>query len=351
MKTPSPPRVLAIARGAAAIVGAPVREGCVHSVFRRAANLWVPPNTLLAITAPTAMRVPNGVVVDAPAELPVEAFLGLGVGMTAWVGDGSVRVPAAGLSIDAAGAPVWDPRPQFPDQPIAPAVFSQHLDRLAILIRGSAPAKRWSFASVLDPLFGSEMNPGLSPRRALTPLPPSPCAQGEGERREVGLERLAHRARPAVSDLLAGIAASETDRIAAAARRLAGLGHGLTPSGDDFLIGVCGALALVVAALPLRAGCQQARTCADQAIAVAVAAAGRTTLLSSIWLDHAARGEFSAEVGDMLVSLADTNATGLDEAATRLLAVGNLSGLDTAVGVLLGSRAALSSDRRHPSRA
>ena len=325
MQKADSPRPLAIARGAAALVLGPVREGYVYSVFRRAANLWAPPNTLLAVTAPTAMRVPNGVVVDAPTWAPETAFLGLGVAMPAWIGDGFIRIPAARFCINVDAAPLWDARPQFPERTISPEFLAQHLDRLDCLVRDSARGNPWCFASVLDPL--------------------------ERERREACLERVAHRARPAVSDLLAGIAANETDRISAGTRRLAGLGHGLTPSGDDFLIGVCGALALVGAALPSRAVCQQAGTCDDQAAAVAAAAAGRTTLLSSIWLDHAARGEFSAEVGDVLVTLADTNATGLEVAATRLLAVGDLSGLDTAAGVLLGSRAALSSNRRHPSRA
>lgn len=326
VELPHSPRARVIARGAAEIVRGPVRVGYVHSVFRRAANLWAPPNTLLAIAEPTAMRVPNGVVIDLLAGAPEEAFLGLGAAMPVWIGDGCIRVPAAGCRIEAVDVPLWDPRPQFPERSISAAPLAQRLDRLARLLRDSARGKRWSFASVLDPL-------AHQPRGA-DPLDP---------REDVRLERLAHRARPAASDLLAGLAVGETDRIWDAARRLAGLGHGLTPSGDDFLIGICGALALAEAILPAQPGCRQEGNRLDQARTIAAAAEGRTTLMSAIWLDYAARGEFSAEVGDVLVSLADAEVAALETAVARLLAIGGLSGLDTAMGVLLGSRAALTS--------
>ena len=91
------------------------------------------------------------------------------------------------------------------------------------------------------------------------------------------------------------------------------------------------------------AGFGQPGNCRSQTRAIAAAAAGRTNTLSATWLDYAARGEFSAELGALLVALAEPDAIGLEEAAARLLAVGELSGLDTAAGVLLGSRAVLSS--------
>jgi hypothetical protein len=309
------------------MVRGPVRVGYVHSVFRRAANLWVSPDALLAITAPSAPRVPNGFVVHDSAGLSDGAFLGLDAGMEVRVGAGVVRVPAAGLCIDLADVPIWDPRPQFSGRPISPAVLSQHLDRLAFLVRNGARAKPWSLASVLDPLAGQR--PGVA---TLEP------------REEARRHRLACRARVAANALLSGIAVGDSDRLSAAAEQLAGLGHGLTPSGDDFLTGICGALALPNAGFSATAGFGQPEDRRNQTRVIAAAAAGRTTMLSATWLDHAARGEFSAEVSALLVSLADTSkAPGLEEAAARLFAVGELSGLDTAVGVLLGSRAVLSS--------
>ncbi|MBX6343113.1 MAG: DUF2877 domain-containing protein, partial [Thermomicrobiaceae bacterium] len=120
-----------------------------------------------------------------------------------------------------------------------------------------------------------------------------------------------------------------------AACRLVGLGPGLTPSGDDFLIGVCGALALVGALAP-----SVAEDCRAAARVIAASAPGRTTLLSLTWLRQAAAGEFSAELGGLLAALVTAgDDAALERAAERLLAIGGTSGWDMAVGVLLGGQA------------
>ena len=308
------------------MVDGPMRLGSVHSVFGRAANLWIPPDSLLAITGPISTRVPNGIIVDS-ARSETERFLGLRAGMMVRAGHGCVSIRAAGLHIDTSGAPRWDPRPRFPSRTLPPAGLERNLNGLDWLIRQDAGDKPWSFASLLDP----------SANHVQETRAPS---QGEEAQRAL----LARRARPAVAAILAAVELGETDRISLAARRLAGLGRGLTPSGDDFLIGVCGAILLADAMLPVsrnetRPGAASRR---DRALAIAVAA-DQTTVLSAVWLRHAARAEFSSEVGRVLVTLAGEDASELHAAVTQLLAVGGVSGLDTATGLLHGSRAMLSS--------
>jgi hypothetical protein len=68
--------------------------------------------------------------------------------------------------------------------------------------------------------------------------------------------------------------------------------------------------------------------------------------LSAVWLRHAAQGEFSAELGRVLTALAEADATDLEAAVAALLAIGELSGLDTAAGVLHGGRAVLAGHRQ-----
>jgi hypothetical protein len=259
-------------------------------------------------------------------------LLGLTIDMTVRAGNGSVQIPAAGLHIDTASVPRWDPRPRFPSQPIAPAELERNLDHLDRLIRRDAGDKPWSFASVLDP---SACHP--------------PESRAPGQSGEAQWALLARRVRPAVTALLAAVEECETNRISAAARRLAGLGYGLTPSGDDFMIGVCGSLVLAGAILPASRNAAHAIAASrqDQAAAIA-AAADRTTLMSSVWLRHAAQGEFSSEVGRVLVALAGAGALELHEAVAELLMVGGVSGLDTATGLLHWGRTVLSS-RRQPN--
>jgi hypothetical protein len=245
--------------------------------------------------------------------------------MTARTGRGCIAVASAGLRIEIAGAALWDPRLPVPVQRLGATGLERNLDRLAELIRRDAAGKPWSFATLLD----------LQAHHAQESHDP-----GRGEEDQRAL--LAQWVRPAVAALLAAVNSGETARITAAARKLAGLGHGLTPAGDDFLIGVCAAIALANAMLPV--SCNGAHASAvslrDRALAIAVAA-DQTTTLSAVWLRHAAHAEFSAEVSRVAAALTSNDAAELEPAVGELLAVGGTSGLDTATGLLHGSRAIL----------
>jgi len=117
---------------------------------------------------------------------------------------------------------------------------------------------------------------------------------------------------------------------ACAADQLVGLGPGLTPSGDDLLAGTLAALRLL--------GGDPAFT---TALADHVSAVGdrRTTALSATLLRLAGQGNVAAEVGQVIKAL---NGRGsLDEAASRLYAIGHSSGADLAQGLLIGGTAVL----------
>jgi hypothetical protein len=325
-------RALTIAHAAAATVEGPACIGSVQSVFRRAANLRIPPDALLAITDPLASRVPNGIVVDA-VRSPGERFLDLRVEMTVRVGHGCVDIPSAGLRVETAGAAHWDPRPRFPSRSLDSVGRARNLDWLAWLIHRDAAGKPWSLASLLAP-----------------PVAPAQEIRAPGHHVDAQRFLLAQRARPAIAALLAALQEDEIARISAAARRLAGLGHGLTPAGDDLLIGVCAALTLAAAMLPVSHHSAHASAASLRERALAIAdAADQTTTLSAVWLRHAANAEFSLEVGRVVVALAGDDAAGLQEAVSALLAVGASSGLDTAAGLLYGTRALLGSSTALPN--
>jgi hypothetical protein len=118
-----------------------------------------------------------------------------------------------------------------------------------------------------------------------------------------------------------------------AACGLAGLGPGLTPSGDDTLGGFIGVLALADA----QTGTD---TTANKRLTEGIASAARphTTLLSATLLAHAARGEMAEQVGELLMALTlpqEADAAVL-QAAEGVLAFGACSGGDTLLGLLLG---------------
>lgn len=111
----------------------------------------------------------------------------------------------------------------------------------------------------------------------------------------------------------------------------AGRGPGLTPAGDDFLVGVMHALWAVLA--PSEA----ARLCG----VMAAAAVPRTTSLSGAWLDAAARGEAAERWHVLFDEIARKNETGLRMAVRSILQTGHTSGADALAGFMAQTRRGL----------
>lgn len=110
----------------------------------------------------------------------------------------------------------------------------------------------------------------------------------------------------------------------AKAENLAGLGQGLTPAGDDWLMG---ALYALWSTWPV----DEARPWAS---AILAAAAPRTTLLSAAWLKAAAWGEAGEPWHEFVETiLGDQDATVIS-AVRRILATGHTSGADALAGYL-----------------
>lgn len=142
------------------------------------------------------------------------------------------------------------------------------------------------------------------------------------------LRRLPDDAAEVPQDVIDGLAhaVAGQDPIRAAVRALAGLGPGLTPAGDDVLVGLLSAL--VCLRHP------QADRYAEEVLA---GAAGRTTDLSTTLLRHAAAGECLAAVAGLLQAVCRTG----DPSGARraLAAVGHSSGPALCLGVRLGVQA------------
>ena len=133
------------------------------------------------------------------------------------------------------------------------------------------------------------------------------------------------RARQA---LARGIAAGDARALADAACALIGFGEGLTPAGDDCVLG---ALAAVHRLAP---GWLAAHT--GQRDRLAEAARTRTTDLARDFLLEALDGRFAEPVLAILTALSDDL---VGDAARRVLAMGASSGADTLCGIRLGCRA------------
>jgi hypothetical protein len=144
---------------------------------------------------------------------------------------------------------------------------------------------------------------------------------------------LVEAARPAIAASRAAIGARDWDALASASEGLAGLGTGLTPSGDDLLAGLLAALRFHAAST----GGPLPQVALDE---VARRAAARTSPFSGFLVRCAARGLVAAPVERWLRAvLAGARSAGAHTAAVA--AAGHSSGVDTLAGLVCGLEASL----------
>jgi len=136
---------------------------------------------------------------------------------------------------------------------------------------------------------------------------------------------LAQRYCEAAGQLEAGWR-GDKDALIEGGAALAGLGDGLTPAGDDFMVGV--------ALWAWLAHPSPERFCST----LATAAAPRTTTLSAAFLRAAACGQCSAAWHLLLAALAEGRSAEIGRAAREVLAHGASSGMDALIGFLYLSR-------------
>jgi hypothetical protein len=250
--------------------------GTVHSVFSRAVNLEIQ-NEMWTLLASDCADLPFGI------RLPIRSFEPFAIreGACVHVRAGFLGLGRAGrqIVIDCRAAPRWTP---LPSSAIAPGLAA----RLARLSQ-AATARAW---------FGS---------RAM--------------------------ACEAIRSLQSG---APLEGVLA---RIVGCGPGLTPAGDDILVGI---FAVLGSPLAGDAGAQAA-----QAMRRAVEGfTPRTTALSGHMLRQAARGLLSRVTHDIIDALAGGLAADqLDRAVRRIAATGATSGGDVCMGVLEAAQAFLGS--------
>jgi len=205
---------------------------------------------------------------------------------------GALRLGALTIRVD--GAALWDPRPDWAAVRAALADEAESMQRVTA----------WALA------IGK---PGSLLETLYSPRPPADDASGAGCRA-----------------LISGLRSRSLDHALAGVQILAGRGGGLTPAGDDFIVG---------ALLAAWAGLFGAEAAA-LAEPMAEVAAPRTTTLSAAYLRAAARGECAAPWHRLLAALVAASDSEINAALRALLAVGHTSGADGLAGFLAGRRLA-----------
>ena len=132
-----------------------------------------------------------------------------------------------------------------------------------------------------------------------------------------------------VRGLCQALARNDEPRALDEIERLVGLGIGLTPSGDDFLVGLLAALN--VPGSPRHAWRRIGARVTDCAFR-------QTHLISAAALRHAANGKVRASLVDLCHALMHDGPSRMLQALARVMRIGSSSGTEIALGVLAGFR-------------
>jgi hypothetical protein len=278
--------------------------GSVLSVFAEACNLVSAQGKIVALVSQRVGNGPLNIVLEGGGFFPKGLEAGLPV-----EGDGrSIRIGEALTSepqrVSLAGAEVWEPR-----------------------LEGDGLNADW---------------PGLKARlvvlhhHLLAQAPPASlvCPLIAGATAGRGVESAYRKAAwGAIEELLAALRAGDRQGITAGAAALAGLGPGLTPAGDDFLLGLMAGLRTWPPFLEGK-GLSVEETCQ----AIYRAAIGRTNLISLALLQSAQEGLFNEAWHELLAALRQGKANDVKEAADRILGFGETSGAEALAGFLSVSR-------------
>jgi hypothetical protein len=256
-------------------------SGRVHSVFARACNVAC--GELLLTIGPLAVG-------DGPTTIVVAGAVG---DLRDRFGEGDrvdargERIRSARLELDLANARIWRPGARGP---LAPRTGIE-----ARLVR---------------------MRSRLGERRAAQPNV---------------LDREAAGVAEAIADACSTL---DTANASAHLDRLIGWGEGLTPAGDDFIVGLLAGLHALARGDALRL---RFRDAIDAHVA---ARTDRTTPIAAHALRLAAAGAWSARVDRVLAALCcSQGGHDADAALDALLALGATSGADTASGIVAALRA------------
>ena len=266
----------------------------VLNVFDRACNLVNSNGQVLSVVTSERGLTPFAVAVAVSQAAPFRA-----VTEASPVTVQAARLGLGPLEIDCSQARLW---PSAPDWAAIRLQFADPalVDAMAALAFGRGPA-----GSLLE-LFDPAAPPGPAALSSSLPL------------------SLRERAHAGAADLTAGLGSGNLALASAGARRLAGAGGGLTPAGDDFVLG-----ALLAAWAGLYGPGAEAL-----AGAIGEEAAARTTTLSGAYLRAAARGECSAYWHALFDAWLQPAAAGRRLALEALLVVGHTSGADALAGYL-----------------
>jgi Protein of unknown function (DUF2877) len=283
-------------------------SGVIHSIFRQACNISLESDALLTLVSAEKGNLPQGIRLRTP---PKFTFLNeIRVGQPVACRGGILRISGADLSVDLRTASLW------------------HLDLKGLRVDFHQCDRAQAWAVAWQELEKHRQGNGMSAMLAALQLP------RQNPLTTPGIKTLIERTMQTVPALIDATRNFQVDGAIAAIRPLIGLGPGLTPSGDDFIVGYLAGLWSTVGGHSCRLRFMSSvGTWLLQAVA-------DTNAISRTYIKCAVKGHVSEPIAILAQRLERANNMDSVREATRTaLQVGNTSGADGVLGLLLGSSA------------
>lgn len=280
-------------------------SGTVHSVFRQACNVSLEPGTLLTLLPCQKGNVPHGIRLDTSSHSVL--LHALRVGQPVACRGGILRIDGTDFSVDLRLAHAW------------------HIDLKGFHIDLCRPTHAQSWAVAWSELrlhhYKSGMSENLGAFFLSKGRPATPAVS------EILLQQGAYT----IPSLLQTTCRLQLREVMISVQSLIGLGYGLTPSGDDFLVGY-------LAGLWCTAGANLSRMQFLMALGSELSQVSQNTNeISCTYLRSAAKGHVSEPIAKLAQRLNQANNMSSLRAATQAaLQVGHTSGSDGVLGLLLG---------------
>lgn len=281
-------------------------SGVIHSIFRHACNVSLESEAVITLVSSEKGNLSQGIRLGTP---PTFTFLEqLRVGQPFACRGGVLRFSGSALSVDLRTASLW------------------HIDlkELRVDLRQRDTAQAWAVAWL--ELEKHRRGNGISAMIAAIPAP------RQNPVTSPWINALVERAVQIVSALIEATCTFQVDGAITAIRPLIGLGPGLTPSGDDFIVGY-------LAGLWSTAGSDSSRLRFMSSLGAWLSqAAASTNAISRTYIKSAVYGNVSEPIANLAQLVGQAKSMdSVREAARTALQVGNTSGTDGVLGLLLGS--------------
>jgi len=269
-------------------------DGIVHSVFDHACNIQLDKNSLITLISPMLPNYPAAIKLDIAGDQKL-CSVGFKAGMKAVINKDEIKIPEVCISIKLTGAKVWDSSPLFFRSTVSEEILNKNIEKIRDLTLKYGEME--GIASILDG------------------------------------DKVANHYKDfiinSVKRLTRGISDFDYKEITEASKGLIGLGPGLTPAADDFLLGILASLYYI--GYYFGSHLENLKKIAGFMI---YDLPGRTTFISEIMLRSGMKARFSEPIRDLM--LAVIHNTSVQDKCINLLSIGETSGSDCAAGIVFG---------------